>query len=428
MSIFDPTDVPPPRPPVLTKEVADEHVGHPDQPRRRRRNQASAEHRPAKADTKTRRHEEKLAAAGPKAKNKDLPWYKREFNILSPVKADDVMNFSRQAASFLRAGIPILDALATIAEDNTNKHMTEVLNEIADSLRTGGGFAPALARYPRIFPGYYTAMVRSAELTGRLDDVLDQLAEYIERDLDTRRKVKSALTYPAVIVTMSIGAVLILALFVLPRFADLFDSLDAKLPLATRMLLAVTNFFTAWWWAVLIGLGLIAAGLFALYGGKQGKSRRDALLLRAPAVGTLVHFASIERFCRVLSALVRSGVALPDALMVASDSTNNHVFMEHLGEARERMIRGEGLAGPLGETGLFPAAARQMIRVGESTGTLDAQLESAANYYGQELEYRIKRFTDLFEPLVIVGVGAVVGFIAIALVSAMYGVFDQIQT
>ncbi len=356
------------------------------------------------------------------------PWYKREFHLTSPVKPDDVMNFSRQAASFLRAGIPILDALATIAEDNSNKHMVALLDDIALSLRTGAGFAAALARYPRVFPGYYVSMVRSAELTGRLDEVLDQLAVYIERDLEARRKVRSALTYPLVIVIMSIGAVLVLALFVLPRFADLFESLDAELPLATRMLLGATRFVENWWWAIVGGLAAAIAGLLLTFGGRRGKPRRDSLLLSAPGVGGLISYACIERFCRVLSALVRSGVSLPDALHVASTSTNNHVFMSELAAARERMVRGEGLAVPLADTGLFPAAARQMIRVGESTGTLDAQLESAADYYGRELEFRIKRFTDLFEPAVIVAVGAVVGFIAIALVSAMYGVFDQIET
>jgi type IV pilus assembly protein PilC len=256
---------------------------------------------------------------------------------------------------------------------------------------------------------------------------LDQLSTYMERDLESRRKVKSALTYPLVIFVMSIVAVLILALFVLPKFKSLFTSLDAKLPLATRILLGITDFLGAWWWA--LGLGLLAAfGVgYLIWGGKHGKPRRDRLLLRMPGLGPLLNHVAVERFCRVLSALVRAGVPLPDAINVASSATNNWVFEDALSKARERMMQGEGLARPIADTGLFPPAARQMIRVGESTGTLEKQLESAADFYARELEYRLKRFTDLFEPAIIVGVGFVVGFIAIALISAMYGIFDQIK-
>lgn len=355
------------------------------------------------------------------------PWYKREYHFAPPVKVDEVMNFTRQAASFLRAGIPILDALRVIGEDCGNKHMAEVLADVQQSLRGGLSFGAALARHHRVFPNYYVAMVRSAELTGRLDDTLDQLALYLERDLEARRKVKSALTYPSVIVVMAVVAVFVLAIWVMPKFKDLFSSLDADLPLVTRMLLGFSGFMSSYWWLVLAGLAGLLGVAYFLVGGARGKSRRDRLMLRLPAVGTLVRFVVIERFCRVLSAMVQAGVPLPDALSVAADSTNNHVFRTRLAVARDEMIRGEGLSGPIGETGLFPAAARQMIRVGESTGTLDAQLESAAVFYEREVGYRLKRFTDLFEPAIIVVVGLVVGFIALALVQAMYGVFDQVQ-
>lgn len=356
-----------------------------------------------------------------------LPWYKREYHLTPPVSPDEVMNFTRQASSFLHAGIPILDALSVIAEDNDNKAMVAVLTDLQTALRSGMSFGAALANHSRIFPNYYVAMVRSAELTGRLDDTLDQLASYMARDIESRRKVKSALTYPAVIMVMSIVAVVVLALYVLPKFKTLFTSLDADLPITTRMLLATTDFLSAWSWALGLGLLVILGLGYLRWGGKKGKPRRDALLFRAPGLGPLLKYVAVERFCRVLAALVQAGVALPDAIRVAAASTNNHVFESGIAKARDQMVRGEGLAKPIAETGLFPPAAQQMIRVGESTGTLDAQLESSANFYERELEYKLKRFTDLFEPAVIVGVGLVVGFIAIALVSAMYGVFDQVQ-
>ena len=355
------------------------------------------------------------------------PWWKKEYHLSHPVKPEEVMNFSRQASSFLRAGIPILDALAVIAEDNGNKHMTALLDELRRDLRSGMSFAAALAKHPKAFPGYYVAMVHSAELTGRLDDVLDQLATYIERDLDARRKIKSAMTYPAVIMCVAVIAVIVLALYVLPKFKGLFNELDAKLPITTRALLTMSD-FVGNWWAVILGviLGSVLA-VFFLLGGRRGKSRRDRLVLGAPGIGKLMHMVIIERFCRVLAATVRAGVPLPDAISVATDSTNNRVYQRRLATVREEMIRGDGLARPIAQSGLFPAAARQMIRVGESTGTLDHQLENSAAFYERELGYKLKRFTDLFEPAVIVAVGLIVGFIALALVQAMYGVFNQVK-
>jgi type IV pilus assembly protein PilC len=368
------------------------------------------------------------AQTDPNAGRPKIPWYKKQYNIGKPVKADEIMNFSRQAASFLRAGIPILDAIAVIAEDNGNHRFVDILDDIRRSLRSGTGFGGALEKHSNVFPAYYISMVKSAELTGRLDDTLELLANYLERDLEAKSKVKGALTYPAVVFVMSLGAVGILATFVMPQFQDLFDDVDADLPLSTRALLGITEFFGNWWWAFALGLVVVLAVLYAFIGGKHGKTRRDTLLLKAPGFGPLLHYVLLERFCRVLSAMVQSGVAIPDALAVSSQATNNRVFQHALADVREEMIRGGGLARPIADTNLFPAAARQMIRVGESTGTLDSQLESAATFYSRELGYKLKRFTDLFEPLVIVGVGLLVGFVAIALVQAMYGVFDQVQT
>jgi type IV pilus assembly protein PilC len=366
------------------------------------------------------------AAPLPGAGNK-VPWWKREYHIGRAVSPEEVMNFSRQAASFLRAGIPILDALTVFAEDNANRKMVEVLDDVRRSLRSGSSFAGALARHRRVFPDYYVSMVRSAELTGRLDDVLDQLASYMERDLDARRRIKSALTYPTVVVVMAIMAVIVLAGWVLPKFQGLFDELDADLPLTTRILLGFTDFVSAAWPFIVATVVGIVVMAFGIIGGGWGKRRRDGMLLRLPAFGELLRFIVVERFCRVLSAMVRAGVPLPDALSVASDSTNNRVFQEKLTVVREEMVRGSGLARPLAESGLFPAAVKQMVRVGEGTGTLDQQLESAAGFYERELGYRLKRFTDLFEPVIILVVGFIVGFIALALVQAMYGVFDQVE-
>jgi type IV pilus assembly protein PilC len=343
------------------------------------------------------------------------------------VKLEEVMNFCRQCSSFVKAGIPIVDALAIIGEDSTDKKMKEVLADVSVNLRNGSSLTNALEAHASAFPRYFLSMIASAEMTGRLDEVLDQLAKYMDRDMETRRKVKSATTYPSVIGFMSVITVVVLTFFVLPKFKSFFDSFDAKLPLATRMLIATTDFTGAWGKVMFLGFLTVIASFFLWTRGEPGKMMRDRVFLRLPRVGGLIRIAIVERFCRILAVMVQAGVPLPDALLVAGETTGNRVFRKGLLEIRADMMRGDGLAAPLAATNLFPAAARQMIRVGEATGTLDEQLGSSADYYGRELEYKLKRFTDLFEPVMIMFMGLVVGFVAIALVSAMYGIFNQVD-
>jgi type IV pilus assembly protein PilC len=339
------------------------------------------------------------------------------------VKRAELMHLSRQLAAFIRAGIPILDAIDTLAEETDKPAVRRVMSAIAEDLRAGATLSEAVARHPQDFPSFYRGILTSAELTGHLDTVLDQLAVYLERDLEARRKVKSAMMYPAIVLTMAVGTVLVLAIYVLPKFKDFFASLDATLPLPTRMLLSVTDFLATWWWAMLAGLGALIVGYLVSVRFAAGVRFRDKMLLKIPVVGETIRYAVIERFTRLLSSMVTAGVALPEAMRVATESLHNKIYEEALGRARTQMIEGAGLAKPIADTKLFPGVATQMIRVGEDTGSLDTQLDVAAEYYERELDYKIKKVTTLLEPLVIVVVGVIVGFVAIALVSAMYGIF-----
>ena len=264
------------------------------------------------------------------------------------------MNFSRQASSFLRAGVPILDALAVVGEENASKKMQEVLVDIQVRLRSGSSFGDAIAQHPKVFPGYYIAVVRAAELTGRLDDALDQLSEYLEREVAAKKEIKSQLTYPIIVFFLAIAAVVVMTIFVLPKFKTFYTGLGAKLPLPTRMLLGFTDFMSSYWWVLAVTAVLLGAVGFAFMGGKRGKLRRDTLLLRLPAVGGIFSLMAIERFCRVLAALVQTGVPLPDAVQVSADSTNNAVFQGKLVTVREAMMRGDGLARPIQASGIFP--------------------------------------------------------------------------
>ncbi len=343
------------------------------------------------------------------------------------VPRKDLMHFSRQLGVFVKAGIPIMEALEVISEETTNKLFKSALLDMIERLQSGDTFASAAAAHPEAFPDFYLGILGSAELTGTLDVVLEQLADYIERDVEARSKVTGALIYPAVVFVMAIVTVIVLATFVLPRFRTFFDSFNAKLPLPTRMLLSVTGFISSWWFAILGLIVLFVVGLMVLWRWDEGKAWLDSVVLKLPVMGSLVQAVVLERICRILSSMVRAGVPLPEAMGVTSAASNNAVYRDGLDQVREEMMEGQGLSQPIARTGLFPGAARQMFRVGEETGTLDEQLALAASYYDREVDIRVKRFTSLFEPAVIIFMGVIVGFVAVALVSAMYGIYKQVH-
>ena len=343
------------------------------------------------------------------------------------VKRDELMHLSRQLGAFIRAGLPLIDAVHTIGAESGNSSVRRMMAEVEQSLRDGDRLSTCLDRHPKIFPAFYRGILRSAELTGQLDTVLDQLATYLERDLEARRKVQSAMIYPAVIAGMSVFTVAILAGFVLPRFKVFFKSLGADLPLPTRILLAITDFLINYWWAIIAGIVGVALALALALRTERGRYARDRFVLSVPVLGTTIQYALVERFSRILSSMVSAGVNLPEALRVASDSLRNLVYIRALTQVGESMLEGDGLAKPLARTGLFPSTASLMMQVGEETGTLDTQLEATAHYYEGELDYKIKKLTSLFEPAIIIVMGGMVGFVAIALVSAMYGIFNQVK-
>jgi type IV pilus assembly protein PilC len=343
------------------------------------------------------------------------------------IKPADVMNFSRQLGAYLEAGIPILDALHSLQADTSNPDLKKVLVTIYDSLRSGSSFADAVGEFSDIFPPYYIGMLRAAELTGNLDMVLEQLSQYIERDVGVRSAIKSALAYPLVILGMAAVTVTVLVTYVLPKFEDFFRGLNAKLPLATRLLLDFSRFIETWWPVIIISILVVTVGSYIYFHTEDGRVTRDRLLLRIPIIGGIVQYAVIERFCRILGTMIEAGVPIPEAMVASSEATNNRIYEQALTTARAEVLRGEGSARPLAESGLFPGAAGEMLKVGEQTGTLDKQLRVAANFYEVELTHRLKRLTSLFEPAIIVVMGVIVGFVAVALVSAMYGIFNQVK-
>jgi len=342
----------------------------------------------------------------------------------SRIKPKELMYISRQLSAYVEAGIPILDAISDIANESDSRSVRRTLTEISDDLRSGSTLLAAFERHPHDFPGFYLGILGAAELTGELDKILLQLSEYIERDVEARRKLRSALTYPAIVLVMAVLTVVVLTVYVLPKFAEVFSTLGGELPLPTRMLIGISNFITQWWWAILLCIVAIAVSGFIVTRFRGGRKFRDQIMIRIPLIGIVVRYAMIERFLRILASTTKAGVPIPEAMRVATNAVTNLVYHDALVRVREQMVMGEGIAAPIEQTELFPGMATQMFRVGERTGNMDEQLEVAANFYSRELGYKVDRLATMVEPIITIGMGLGIGFVAVALVSAMFGIYS----
>ncbi len=340
------------------------------------------------------------------------------------VKKKELMHFTRQLAVFVKAGIPITEAMQIIGDETQDVALQRTITMMVDDLRNGGTLSDAAGKHPEAFPNYYIGIVQSAEMSGKLDETLESLAGYLEREVETRAKVVSALSYPGVVMVMALFTVVVLAGYVLPQFKPLFEELDAELPLTTRSLLFVATLFSTLWYIPFSVFCAFAGTMYWLFKTDGGRPVKDKLVLKIPVIKGIVEYAILERFCRILAAMVKAGVPLPDGMKTTTEATANVVFRERLEVAQVEMMEGAGFSKPLAATELFPGAAKQMFKVGEETGTLDQQLEVASTYFDRELESRIKKFTTMFEPIMIIFVGVIVGFVAVALVQAMYGVLQ----
>lgn len=340
----------------------------------------------------------------------------------------DIMHFSRQMGTFVKAGVPVTEAIETIRRDTKNKRFAAALADINERVSAGYSISEGVNRHADIFPSYFVAMLGSAELTGKVDEAFEQLHAYIKRDLELARAVRKALIYPAILLTVAVGVTVLITVFVIPRFATFFKDFGAELPLPTRMLMAVSDFVGS---PFGLAFGIVAVGLLmatVVYTRTpSGRRLLHGVLLRTPALGTVMTYSATERFTRVLSVLLEAGVPLPDALPNAIDCSNNLVFKERLTTATESVLAGNGFADPLATTNLFPTTVVQMVRVGERTGDLTEQLDNVATFFEDELDYAVEKLTQWFEPLVILFIGGVVGFVALAMVSAMYGIYNSGQ-
>ena len=349
------------------------------------------------------------------------------FPSLYQISRNDVILFTRQLATFVGAGVPMTRALGVIAEETASPLFKRAILAVLDDLERGQNLSESLVKHPKAFPSLYIDLVRVAELTGNLEATLKELAGYLRRDLNTVRRVRTAMIYPTVILVVATGVVLILVFFALPAFVKIFAEFRVELPLSTRILIAVVNFSRSWGLVIGAVLGILAGAVALALRTPRGIYAKDLLSLRAPIIGPIVMSAVLNRFSRTLAMVLKAGVPLGQTFDAVIAGTGNKVFQRGLGTVKEQMTGGEGFAGPLLRTHLFPPMLTQMVRVGEETGTLDTYLGQAADYYEEELDYRIRTMTSLIEPVMTVAVGLVVGFIAVSLISAMYGLVGALK-
>jgi general secretion pathway protein F len=335
------------------------------------------------------------------------------FRRVSPL---DLALVTRQAATLIGAGIPLVEGLGALTEQTENPRLKSVLGQVRDRVNEGTSLADALGQ-SEVFPDLYVSMVRAGEAGGALERVLERLADYLESQVRLRNKVGSILIYPLVMLGFAMLVVGILVTVVLPQITELLLSLDQPLPFYTRWIIALSNFARSFWWAIGLGGGAVFFGLRALVRTRRGRDGWDRLQLRLPLVGRVVRLVAISRFTRTLSTLLAGGLPITRALDAARDVADNSVLGRAIDRARESITEGQSVAQPLRASGEFPPLVTHMIEVGERSGELEAMLSKVADTYDEQVETTVTRLTALLEPLLIlVMVGIVIVIILATLV------------
>jgi len=354
-------------------------------------------------------------------------WIYRQLPTFFGVSTSDMVLFSRQLSTFLKVGVPITEAIRLLRSGTRSGAFKAALDDINDDLDDGESFSVAISHHPNVFNQLYVDMVRAAEYSGSLDRVLLQVAIYLQRQDTALKKLRSAMIYPAIIMTLAVVVCGVLIVVVLPNFVSLFREFHAELPLPTRVLMAVGAFAQTWRIQIVAGAALFVVGAFIFLQSRAGRIFWDHALLRLPVLGTIVVFAIVERFTRTLATMLRAGIPISQTFDVASASAGNIRYKRGLESVRQRMVTGDGFSEPLAATGLFAPMVIRMVRVGEETGTLDQSLEQIADFLAEEMDYKVRNMIALMEPALVIAVGAAVGFVAISVVLPMYGLLRAVH-
>jgi type IV pilus assembly protein PilC len=351
----------------------------------------------------------------------------RTISFRMKIKIKDLAVFSRQFATMVSSGLPILKSLSILEQQSESPFLIKAVAEIRREIERGASLSAAMAKHPKVFNQMYVSMIRSGETGGVLEDVLERLASNIEREVSLRHRIKSAMTYPVVVVCFVTLIMLAMLLFIVPQFKTIYDQLHGTLPVPTKLLLALSDVVKKYFLLiVLAGVGA-AFGLRRYVKTERGRWQWDRLKLKIPIFGSLFKKTALARFARVLGMLNRSGVPILQSLDVVADTVNNALMSKAIKDVQESVKQGESLAKPLARHDMFPPMVVQMLAVGEETGALDTMLEKMATFYDEEVTATVDALTSLIEPVMIFVIGGMVGVAVIALYLPMFNVINLIK-
>jgi len=348
-----------------------------------------------------------------KKKPKDLTEY-LPF-LAGKVKEKNVVVFCRVFSTMISAGLPLIQCLDLLAQQESNKAFAKIIREIKEDIEGGTSLTDALKKYPKVFDELFTNLIAAGEAGGVLDVVLERLSNYMEKAMKLKSRVKGAMVYPASILLISLGVVALLLIKVIPVFRGMFESMGGELPPLTAVMIAASDFAQSYWWIILGILVLIYVIYNRVYKIEKGRWAIDSLLLKMPLFGELLKKVAVAKFSRTLATMLSSGVSILEGLSIVSKTSGNVVVEDALLKTRQSISGGESIAGPLEASGLFPPMVVQMIAVGEATGALDSMLSKIADFYDDEVDAAVSAMMTLMEPLMIVFLGGIVGTMIVAM-------------
>ena len=335
---------------------------------------------------------------------------------------DDLILFSRQMYTLMKAGVPMVRSITGLIQSTRNHKLVVALRDILTNIESGQELGSSLARHPDIFTTLFVSMVRVGENTGRLDSSFLQISLYMEREKETRERIKAALRYPVFVIIAIAIAMAVINIFVIPAFANLFENADVPLPWQTRLLMGTSEFFVAWWYILLGGIAAAIIGFYQYTRTDRGRYRWDKLKLLIPLAGDIIKRATLGRFARSFSMALNAGVPLIQSLTVVSRAVDNEYVGEHILGMRNGIERGDSITRTATITGMFTPLVLQMLAVGEETGAVDDMLLEVADYYDREVDYDIKNLSSAIEPILIVAIGIMVLILALGVFMPMWSI------
>ncbi|MGD9117756.1 MAG: type II secretion system F family protein [Dehalococcoidia bacterium] len=343
------------------------------------------------------------------------------------VKPQALLDFTNELAMMIESGLSLQASLSHLEKQTSTFTLQNVIGELAIDLEAGIPLHQALEKHPRVFSQTYCSMIEANESSGTLDSGLRQIAKEIKEQIDTRSKIQQSLLQPIIIIVAAIGVLAILMVFVMPKLTSVFGQLGAELPLAAKILVNTSDFVNAYKFELLAAILIIVLGIALMYRSRWGKNSLDKQILKLALIGELVLWQNTARISRSLSNLLNSGILLPNALNIVLRSVGNTRIYEALNDVRTRLLQGQSFSSSLSDDNVFPELLMEMVAVGETAGALEASLVTVAEYFETKTQQRITRLTSLLEPALIVIIALGVGFIAVAVISTVYGVLDTIK-